>query len=101
MDTYFIIEMLQKSYLPSRIAGVVNSLCMAVARVPKRNFQGGKIYLVGGFEGSVYSLGSVDSEPMAWLSILWTDIEKGVAHTMVGRKQRRSTVLKTMQPPKL
>lgn len=57
--------MLQNSYSHNRVAGVVNSLCMAVARVPKRNFQGGKIYLVRGFEGSVYILGSVDSEPVA------------------------------------
>lgn len=57
--------MLQNSYSHNRVAGVVNSLCMAVARVPKRNFQGGKICLVRGFEGSVYILGSVDSEPVA------------------------------------
>lgn len=57
--------MLQNSYSHNRVAGVVNSLCMAVARAPKRNFQGGKIYLVRGFEGSVYILGSVDSEPVA------------------------------------
>lgn len=49
--------------------GFVNSLCVAVARIPKRNLQEGKIYLVHGFEGLVYILGSVDSEPVAWLSI--------------------------------
>lgn len=49
--------------------GFVSSPCVAVARIPERNLQGGKIYLVRGFEGLVYVLGSVDSEPLAWLSI--------------------------------
>lgn len=73
---------------------------MAVARIPKRNLPGGKIYLVRGFEGSPYIFGPVDSEPVAWLSIMWAYLEKGVAHTIVGRKQRRGTVLETVQPPK-
>lgn len=71
--------------------GFVSFLCVAVARVPKRDLQGGKIYLVRGFEGLVYVLGSVDSEHHT---------EKGAAHTMVGRKPRRCMVLDTVQPPK-
>lgn len=73
--------------------GFVSSPCVAVARIPERNLQGGKIYLVRGFEGLVYVLGSVDSEPEH-------HTEKGVAHTMVGRKPRRCMVLDTVQPPR-